>query len=302
MREVTLARTARRRHGLFTLADAIAAGFSRPAVRRRVRDGTWEEVEPRVFRVGASTALTWIQAVAALALSTGGVASGRSAATLHGLLDPPVHPSVTVYRLRRTASTSPDPRVHSTDTLDPEDVTLVAAIRSMSVARTLIDVLPVVSRSRGEQAIDRALTRGMVTSAELRQRAEALAAPRRSGCRIVLRLLTQRSAGADGLRNEWEARVLRALAGAGLPEPLPDYEIVVDGRQRFLDFAWPEHRVAVEFDGFEPHSHRRVFDDDRVRQNGLVAMGWQVYRLTATSLRRDPGRALAPIAAALSKR
>ena len=61
-------------------------------------------------------------------------------------------------------------------------------------------------------------------------------------------------------------------------------------------------KVAVEFDGFVPHSTRRVFDDDRVRQNDLVDDDWLLFRLTKTALEADARRAFDPIARALGKR
>jgi very-short-patch-repair endonuclease len=101
-------------------------------------------------------------------------------------------------------------------------------------------------------------------------------------------------------RNLWEARVLRLFRSALLPDPIPNHPVDVDGQRRVLDFAWPAMNVAVEFDGFVPHTTRRVFDDDRERQNLLVDAGWRVYRLTATSVRRQPRRSIAPIARALT--
>jgi very-short-patch-repair endonuclease len=72
---------------------------------------------------------------------------------------------------------------------------------------------------------------------------------------------------------------------------------VTGGELRYIDLAWPAQKVAVEFDGFVPHSTRRVFDDDRVRQNSLVADDWLVFRLTKTALTRNARAAFAPIAA-----
>ena len=74
----------------------------------------------------------------------------------------------------------------------------------------------------------------------------------------------------------------------GLPDPRVNYRVQVGGRRRYLDLAWPDAKVAVEFDGFVPHSTRRVFDDDRARQNDLVADGWTVFRVTKTMLDADP--------------
>jgi len=96
----------------------------------------------------------------------------------------------------------------------------------------------------------------------------------------------------------WEAKVLRIVNDLGLPRPEVNYRVRVGGRVRYLDLAWPDAKVAVEFDGFVPHSTRRVFDDDRARQNDLVADGWNVFRVTASML-RDAMRTFTPIATAI---
>jgi very-short-patch-repair endonuclease len=77
--------------------------------------------------------------------------------------------------------------------------------------------------------------------------------------------------------------------------------VQVGGRRRYLDLAWPDVKVAVEFDGFVPHSTRRVFDDDRARQNDLVAARWTVFRITKTMLDSDPVGTFRPIAADVTR-
>ncbi len=93
--------------------------------------------------------------------------------------------------------------------------------------------------------------------------------------------------------------MLRIVRRLGLPSPEVDHPVRVAGRRRYLDLAWPNAKVAVEFDGFVPHSTRRVFDDDRVRQNGLVADGWTVFRVTKSMLDADPAGTFRPIALAV---
>ena len=93
--------------------------------------------------------------------------------------------------------------------------------------------------------------------------------------------------------------MLRAIRKHGLPEPIVNHRVRIGGKVRYLDLAWPESKVAVEFDGFVPHSTRRVFDDDRARQNDLVADGWTVFRVTAVML-RDPAATFGPIEAAIN--
>ena len=115
---------------------------------------------------------------------------------------------------------------------------------------------------------------------------------------MMLACLESRQPTDARAANVWEAKVLRAIRTFGLPEPQLNHRVRVGGRVRYLDLAWPEAKVAIEFDGFVPHSTRRVFDDDRSRQNDLVADGWTVFRVTATML-RDPVATFEPIAAAV---
>jgi very-short-patch-repair endonuclease len=183
--------------------------------------------------------------------------------------------------------------------LEPIDLNLVDGIRVTTPARSLIDVAGRLPRFRFEDVLDTALVQRIVTADRLRARAQDLWAPRRNGCAIVLELLDERDPGARGARNVWEAKVVRVARQLGLPTPRVNHRVRVAGRVRYLDVAWPDVKVAIEFDGFVPHSTRRVFDEDRVRQNDLVADGWTVFRVTAPML-RDLERTFAPIAAAIT--
>jgi very-short-patch-repair endonuclease len=52
-----------------------------------------------------------------------------------------------------------------------------------------------------------------------------------------------------------------------------------------VDLAYPELRIAIEYDGLW-HAERHAFLDDRRRLNRLVAAGWVVLHVTADDLRR----------------
>src|SRR5262249_7197338 len=153
-----------------------------------------------------------------------------------------------------------------------------------------------------EEVLDVAIVTRVVRPVRLRARARVLWAPRRRGCAIVLRLLDERDPARVASRSVWEARVLRLIRVCGLPDPVVKSRVRVGGRTRYLDFAWRKDKVAVEFDGFVPHSSRRVFDDDRDRQNDLVDDDWLLIRLTKTALERDARAALRPVERALAKR
>ena len=225
----------------------------------------------------------------ALTLSSGGVASHASAAALYGLVEPPSQHDVTVTRSTRSSSTAV---AHSSTSLTSTDIASVDGIPATSPARTLIDVAGTLQNEQFEDVLDLAIVTHIVTPVRLRARATELWAPRRRGCAVVLELLDQRDPDLVKARNIWEARVLRMVRAAGLPRPECNFRVHVGGRDRYLDLAWPSEKVAAEFDGFVPHSTRRVFDDDRVRQNDLVDDDWLLFRLTKTALEADAGRAV----------
>jgi very-short-patch-repair endonuclease len=213
------------------------------------------------------------------------------------LFGPPLEPEIIVIRTRRSAARAPAP---STDQLAAGDLSVVDGIPVTAPARTLIDVAGRLPRTMFEDVMDTAIVRRLVTVDRVRNRAHELWAPRRNGCAIVLELLDERDPTLKEARNVWEARVLRMVRRFGLPSPRVNYRVRVGGRVRYLDFAWPDAKVAVEFDGFVPHSTRSAFDDDRVRQNDLVADGWTVFRITKAMLASDVERTFAPIVAAIS--
>jgi hypothetical protein len=146
--ECALRSHARRQHGVFTLAQALACGYSRATVRRRIAAATWQEPAPRVYRVALGADPDWYALTMAHALSSGGVACRRSALALYGLMTPPAHPEVLAGRAQRTTSRQPQ---RSTDCLPCSDTTTVdGARRRRPCARSSTSVVgwrPTCSRT-----------------------------------------------------------------------------------------------------------------------------------------------------------
>jgi len=298
-RDVQLSVFAHRQHGAFTLSQAVSSGYSRATVRRRLETRVWQELAPRVYRVALAGEVDWIERTMAATLSVGGAACRRSALALYGLLGPPAEPEVLVVRQARTTARAPQ---RSTNCLPPVDITVVDGIPATTPVRTLIDVAGRLAPVVFEDLLDSAIVQRLVNVRRLEARARALWAPRRNGCAVVLSLLETRHPELARAANLWEAKVLRVVRDLGLPEPRVNYRVQVGGKRRYIDLAWPDTKVAVEFDGFVPHSTRRVFDDDRVRQNHLVADRWTVFRVTKTMLDTDPLGTFRPIACAIVER
>jgi very-short-patch-repair endonuclease len=58
-----------------------------------------------------------------------------------------------------------------------------------------------------------------------------------------------------------------------------------NGRTWRLDFAWPEYRVAAEYDGVDWHSGPDAFVRDRRRFAALQDLGWVTVTIVAEDVR-----------------
>ena len=153
-------------------------------------------------------------------------------------------------------------------------------------ARTLLDLSGRMPNDELATALDLALTQRAITLAELVSMLAGL--PTGGGRRPakLARLVEMRQEGRRG-DSHLEARVIRLLDASGLPPPVCQHPISLEGRRYRLDLAWPELRRFAETDGFAFHGHRSAFDADRRRQNALVAAGWVGVRITSDFTDRE---------------
>jgi very-short-patch-repair endonuclease len=148
-----------------------------------------------------------------------------------------------------------------------------------SVSRTLIDLAGVVDEMTLELAIESARRRRIVSDARLRADFERLASRGRAGTgrfARVLRLLD----GTKPAESILEVKVLRVLRSAGIPAPMRQYDVVVNGRRYRIDIAWPALRVGIECEGFAVHGRRSAYVPDRKRLGALKAAGWRIIPVT----------------------
>lgn len=99
---------------------------------------------------------------------------------------------------------------------------------------------------------------------------------------------------------ESEARLV--MLDGGLPEAVLQYEIVDrDGRLWRVDFAWPEQRLIVEYDGFDYHSSPADLLRDRQKRAALQELDWRVPSIVSDDVRRHPEALLRRIDGQLSR-
>lgn len=284
-------------HGVFTRGQAIGLGATRSEIGWRLKTGRWTSVRPRVYAV-AGAQHTWQQKALAVCLFLGDEAViSHEAAAAHtnvaGFARGRI--VVTIPARRNRPSSLRDVKIHVTKhPLLPSEITRIDGILVTRPARTLLDLAATSPKEKIEIALDDLLRRRVVTIEYLTRR---LSDPRRAphrGTKILRGLLENH----PGTESPLERRVLPLLlAETDLPRPVCQYE-VFDGEAFLgrLDFAYPEHKVGIEPDGFEFHDGRAHFDEERTRTNGLEAAGWRVLRLTSAhtdeEIRRWVRRAL----------
>lgn len=294
-----IAALARGQYGAFTREQALAqAGATASMIQRRLASGKWIKIHNDVFSFPSSPA-TWHRSLiaAVFAAGTTAAASHRSGAEIWRLSGyEPGIVEISMTRDRRRSLNGVI--VHRVRDLPPCDVTVHDGIPVTSVARTLIDLASVWPEDKVGEALDDGNRRKIVSVPWLRWRVANMTRSGRNGLKVVNKLLDERPTAFD---SELEKKLLHAMRGYGLPEPIPQFE-VRDGDGRFVarvDFAYPDVMLAVEADGYEWHHGRKRWRRDLARRNDLTALGWRVIHVTAEDLDQKLGATMQRIAGAL---
>lgn len=280
------------RHGVFDLAEAREVGFSRHDIEYRIATKQWLVVSRGVYR-SAGAPVTWRSDLVAACLAGGAtaVASHRSAAQLYELPGGRQDAlELTCRRWRRARV--PGLIVHETAVLDAYDRRVVDAIPVTSPGRTLLDLGAVYGDRTVERALQSALRRGLVDEAKLVGLLGRLGRSGRNGAGVLRRVLAVRGIGTKATDSDPETAVLQLLRQHGLPPPVTQYEIRSGPRLvARVDFAYPDLKIAIEYDSFQEHVGGLALVRDAARRNELAALGWVMLVATAPDL-RSGGRVL----------
>lgn len=105
---------------------------------------------------------------------------------------------------------------------------------------------------------------------------------RRPGIRGIVRLRRALEEIRTGSRSPGETRTRLALVRRGLPEPERNHDVVVDGRWiACVDLAYPEARVAIEYESDLHRTDPATFKKDLSRGEHLKDVDWWLVRATA---------------------
>jgi very-short-patch-repair endonuclease len=278
------------RRRLFPGTAAVRLGL---LTKNQLRSAVWQRVFPDVYAdrdvelthaLRARAAARWVV--------PGAVVTGRSAAVLWGVdlasadddveltMPPDAHPRrVPGLRVRRAS-------------LPADHVVQRSGVPVTTPAATALRLAALLGHDDTVIAMDQLVATGVVDLADIRAFASAARGPGSARAKRV-------AADADGLAESPQETRLRLLVHrSSLPRPVAQHRIEHEGRfVARVDFAWPEVKVALEYDGLW-HADTAQFAKDRARLNRLQAAGWRVVFVTAADLRNPPALILR-LAAAL---
>jgi very-short-patch-repair endonuclease len=291
--DAALAALAAHQHGVVTRRQLRALGLRDTAITERVARGRLHRVHRGVYAVGhpvLGARGQWMAAV--LAGGPGTVLSHAAAGALWDLrASAAARIDITVRRSGRAKR--PSLRVHRPRDLRPDETTVHQRIPVTTPARTILDLAATLQPRPLERLVDQAENTRLTHVAALD--ALARAHPGHRGASRLLAALDSHAPGTTLTRSDLEERFLALCREHGLPRPRVNHHL--QGKER--DFVFPAHRIVIETDSWTHHRTRRAFEEDRARDQLLIAAGWRTIRLTHRQLTNDPHGVAATLAAAL---
>jgi len=271
----------------FRRGDALAAGVSPwglRAFRRLHRD---------VYVAGHVGLDVRVRALAALVMAPAGalVARHTAAELLGGVVPPSPHVQLVLPTGGRLRAQGIDARVGRT-----RSSARVRGVPVTTVEDTFLDLGAELGLVDLVVLGDSLVKAGRTTPVAL---VDAAATFSDAQGPVVRRAAALVRAGVD---SPMETRLRLLLVLAGLPEPVVNHvEYAEDGRWlRRFDLAYPELKVAVEYDGRQRAESPRQWERDVERREGLDHDGWRLVVVLSKGVYREPARTLDRVVAALA--
>ena len=300
-REVTLAAIAADQHGQFTHRQARACGFTVDEIRGRVERGVWTRPYLSTLRI-AGAPVTWKGDLLAACWAGGtrAVASHRSAAALWGFAGGRTDlVELTCPRWRRARHHGL--HAHESKKLDSRDVTIIDAIPVTSPELTLLHLGAGHGPMIVDMAYQKALKLGFVTWDSCDALIARYSRQGRNGVAVLRQVINLRDPSLLPTASEMETFLLHLLRSHGFPEPVTQHPIrLPDGTRAYLDLAFPDFRLDIEYQSFLHHSTELERARDNRRRNLLRMVDWEQIE-ARPDVRTDPKPFLGAIRKAMSR-
>ena len=252
---------------------------SRALIRLRrgcyARGSWWDSLDATARR----RQLVFAHALGTLTTSTGGAAySHTSSASLRGL-----HLWNVDNRIHLTQSSCPSLISHGRDVvahtraLGSLEVGFVEGLPCTSLERTVVDCCLMFCVRQAVIVVDHAIRLG-ADPVLLREHCSALTG--RNGVVALRRALDLADARSESAGESLTRELLYRLK---IEPPEIQYVVRTPVGEHRMDFAWPEKKVALEFDGkikyFDYRPTGEVVFAERRREKALMEQGWTFIRI-----------------------
>ena len=277
---------------VFRGSNVVAKGL---LTRKQLRSSAWRRLRQDVY-ADARLPVTHRLMISAvgLVMPEGAGFTGLSAATLWGAPDVASanDPVDVVVPTGSRWNAGPGVRVRSL----PSGQILVRRGRWSCASRvdTAVDLIRWGGTDDAVVLLDRLCLAGMVRLDDVRDAVQRL--PRCQGSAQARRV----AALADGFAESPPETRLRLLLDRSASLQGPAASVRAVGGREVLLFAYPDLKIAIEYDGLW-HGERKAFLRDRDRLNRLAAAGWTVLHVTADDM-RHPERLAAQVRAVRARR
>ena len=285
--------------GVVAASELDRLGVTANQVRGKVRRHGWVSLGRGAYRLfpardhrdGLLAAVTVLERA---------VVSHESAAEIHGFSRLPKGKAVVTVHSRTTHAFRFDEVVcHRTHDLDPSHLTVVGVLPVTTVERTVVDIAKGRHPKHVGAIVDDLMTRGALDFSALAEIAESVARKGKPGT-VTMRTVIEDRGGAVRDQSELERRARALIELAGLPEPLHEFSIPWAPGRRFDD-AYPEVRLAVEWDSRKYHGQLDSFEADRQRDRAAAIHGWTVVRFTWEDVERRSAEVIRTIRLLLAR-
>ena len=294
--------------GVFTTAQALAAGYEEREVARLVRSKQWTRLRRGVLIEtshipddDAGRALAMLRAIG-IRIDGQVVASHRTAAVIHGLAL--LNPRSELFDVLRRSSSKGhiEAGVRWRSAATPAShLVHVNDVCCTSVARTAIDVARETDFREGLVVAESALNQRLTTLAELRAVHDFCSDW--SGARTAGRVVSFASPLSES-PGESLSRI--AFADGGLPEPTQQQN-VFDARGLIgrVDFLWAAQHTIGEFDGrvkyLDSNDDKATLYEEKRREDRLREAGFEVVRFSWSDIVHRPVWVVAQIRRAFAR-
>jgi len=281
--------------GCLRRKQILELGMTVNEVRGRLSRGQWKRLDGGAIQLyDASVPMERVRA--AVAVLPSAVASHEAAAEVHsvkgfakGLAVVSVH--------SRTTHAFPGVTVRRNHDLADSHITTRDGLRVTTVERTVVDMARFCSVSHLSDVLRSLILDKRVDLDLLVAIRDSVARRGRPGSKVLREVTSELVDGSPHVASKLEALGRALLLEADCGRFLSEFPLPWDRTRRFDD-AYPDERVAIEWDSRRWHTRNQEFDRDRARDNAVVIHGWKLLRFTWHDVANRPGHVVATVRAA----